>query len=54
MCRHLLRRHGDHRDLQASTNDFNDVPYRYSLFSDRDSEPLIPVSPTPASQNLSL
>ena len=35
MCRHLLRRPGDHRDLQASTNDFNDVPYRYSLFSDR-------------------
>jgi len=31
----LLRRQADHRHLQASANDFSDVPKRYSLFRDR-------------------
>ena len=30
----LLRRQADHRHLQASADDFSDVPNRYSLFSD--------------------
>src|SRR5258708_39697142 len=35
MSRRFLLREADHGHLQASANDFSDLPHRYPLFSDR-------------------
>src|ERR1700722_18628404 len=35
MSLRLLRREADHGHLQASANNFSDLPHRYSLFRDR-------------------